>query len=232
MEPGQVGLQAGVTSGFPAGGPFFLLGLGGDVAVSHKVAPRLDWGIVRRPDGSVDLRDLRLGSQIVLTDAPTFTVRLQPGVVLPTASAAANYYYTDLSTGSVDPTLAAEAVGGSTWLGSVRVSARVPLYDGADRIRQGPFFGADTRLARRIGSVVPFVGASALRQLPSVPVGAAPDFTEVAATGGVVVAPWDTSSLVPHVRVPLYNPNGLSYGLAVGMVFRTIVGGPPDGHEH
>jgi hypothetical protein len=205
-------------------------GLAGELGLSHRVG-LLARGGLHYADEGLQVRDAAIEALWLPIVQDTFTVRLTAGLNLPVGSAAAGTYFTPLSTGSFDPIVSAEVVGGATWVGTAAVRARVPVYDGFDRRRQGPYVRGDLRGGRRVGASVLWVGGSSAWQMPSVPVGAAPDFSEVAATGGVVVAPWERWSVGANVRVPVWT-SAPAYRVATGLVVRAVLGSPPDDHEH
>lgn len=195
-------------------------------------------GAQRHPDGGIDPRDAVVGVNWVPVARPDLVVRLQPGLNVPTGGLGTGFYFTPLSTASFDPYVMGDLVVGSTWLGSLSVVARTPLYDGWDRLRQGPFVRTDLRAARRVGPAVPWLGLSAVRLFPSDPVGAAPDLTELAATGGAVVNASKRWSITAQLRLPLAVSAGAVRQLAGGASVRWVVGrskhpdtgeGPADG---
>jgi hypothetical protein len=216
--------------GFPAGGTLLQPGLAGELGLSHRLGLLARGGLHHDSDG-LRVRDAAVEALWLPIVDDTLTLRLTAGLNLPVGSVAAGAYFTPLSTGSVDPVLSAELVGGATWVGTLAGRARVPLYDGLDRRRQGPYLRADARGGRRIGASVAWVGASSAWQTPSVPVGASPDFAEVAATGGLVVAPWERWSVGANVRVPVWT-SAPAYRVATGLVLRAVLGSPPDDHAH
>jgi hypothetical protein len=198
--------------------------LGAEVALAERWSGVAWVGAQRHPDGSVDPRDAILGASFVAVDRPDLVVRLQPGLNVPTGGIGSQLYFTPLSTASVDPYLVADAVYGSAWLVGLSTVARVPLVDGWDRLRQGPFLRADLRGARRLGAFVPWVGASGVRQLPSDPAGAVPDFSELAATAGTVANLSDRWSLTAQLRFPLWAPAPVERQVAGGLSVRWVIG--------
>ncbi len=232
MEPGQVALQLGTWLGSLDGGVEAQGILGVEVPFSHRVAAVAWAGVQRHADDSFDPRDGTVAALWFPVLRDDLVVRLQPGLSIPTGGIGSSLYFTPRSSASVDPWIAGDVIVGAAWLGSASVVARVPVYDGWDRIRQGPFLRADVRAARRLGVAVPFVGASVVRQAPSAPVGAAPDFAEVAATAGSVVNLTDRWSLTAQLRVPAWVSDGAVRQVSGGLSARWVVGKPPEGHEH
>lgn len=225
-------LQAGTWIGSMPVGVEVQGMFGVEVPFSHRLGA-VGWlGAQRQTDGSLDPRDAVVGLNWVAVSNDTLVVRLQPGLNLPTGGIGSGLYFTPLSTASVDPYLVGDVVVGGTWLGALSVVARAPLYDGWDRLRQGPFVRADLRGARRWGLAVPWVGLSAVRLFPSDPPRAAPDLSELAVTAGSVfnVAPrW---SLTGQLRAPLAVSEGAVRQVAGGLSVRWVVGKPSEDHEH
>ena len=206
--------------------------VGVEVPVSHRVAGVVWAGAQRHPDGQLDARDATVAVMWLPVLRDDVVVRVQPGLSIPTGGLGSQLYFTPLSTASVDPWVSADLVVGAAWLGSASVVARVPVYDGWDRIRQGPFLRADLRGARRLGVAVPFVGASVVRQAPSAPAGAAPDFAEVAGTLGSVVNLSERWSMTGQLRVPAWVSAGGVRQVSGGVSVRAVIGSPPEGHTH
>ncbi len=224
MRPGQVAVQVSELGGFPVGGPSLRSGLRLQTALSKRTTVMVGSGLLRDSAGDLSMLDTRLnvGLQAVSTDS--VVVQLTPGVTLPTGAAGANFYYTELSTASVDPTFSVDVVGGAAWVGIGQVYARVPLYDGSDLRRQGPYLSVDGRLGRRLDKVVPYLGLGAVRQLPSDPVGASPDFTELYSHTGAVINLADKWSATGTVRLPMWSSQGATYRFAVGASLKTVLG--------
>ena len=214
----------GELAGFPVGGPSLRSGLSLQTALSKRASVRVGSGVLRETDGDWLLLDTRLGVSVQAVSTPELVVQVTPGFTLPTGSVGAGFYYTEVSTASVDPTLSVELVGGGAWVGIGQVYARVPLYDGSDLRRQGPYLSADGRLGRRFDKVVPFVGLGAVRQMPSDPVGASADFTELYSHVGGVFNLADKWSATGTVRVPVWSTDGAIYRVAVGASLKTILG--------
>lgn len=224
MGPGQVALQSGLWAGaLPEG-----LELQGIVGVEVPLGSRVavvGWGGVQRhADGSLDPRDATVAALWLPISSPRLMVRLQPGLSIPTGGIGSGLYFTPLSTASVDPWLSADVVYGEGWLGSASLIGRVPLYDGWDRRRQGPFVRGDLRGARRLGFGVAFLGASAVRQAPSDPVGAVPDFAELAATAGAVANLAERWSATAQLRLPLWASAEATRQLSGGLSVRAVLG--------
>lgn len=232
MEPGQVALQVGTWFGGLSTGLEAQAIAGIEVPVSHRVAGVVWAGAQRHPGGEIDPRDATVAAMWLPVLRDDLVVRVQPGVSIPTGGLGSQLYFTPLSTASVDPWLSADMVVGAAWLAGVSTVVRVPVYDGWDRIRQGPFLRADVRGSRRLGDVVPFVGASLVRQAPSSPVGAAPDFAEVAGTLGTVANLSERWSLTGQLRVPAWVSDGAVRQLSGGVSVRAVIGSPPEGHAH
>lgn len=198
--------------------------LGGELTFAPRLAAVTWLGLQRRSDGAIDPRDAIVGVSWIAVSEPTLVVRVQPGLNLPTGGLGSQLYFTPLSTASVDPTLTADVVYGATWLVGVSAVSRISLYDGWDRRRQGAFVRADLRLARRLGVLVPWVGTSAVDQLPSDPEGSVPRFGELAATVGTVVNLADRWSLTGQLRVPLWRSSEAELQVSGGLSVRWVVG--------
>lgn len=217
--------------------------LGGEVVLRRSVAG-IAWVGARVPfaDGPVALRDSVLGVSWVPLATDRGVVRVQPGINVPTGSIDADgdgqMYFTPLSTSSFDPYVVADAVVGTTWLAGGSVVARAPLYAGWDRRRQGVFGRVDARLSRRIRDAVPWVGLSAVRQFPSEPVGSVPEFSELAATVGLVVNAGPEWSVTGQLRGPLWTSEGAERQLSAGLAVRRVLRrrepehSDDDGHDH
>ncbi len=232
MEPGQVALQGGLWAGSGASGLTTQGLVGVEVPLSHRVSV-VGWGgLQRQADGALDVRDATLAALWLPISRPDLMLRLQPGLSIPTGGIGTGLYFTPLSTASVDPWLSADLVYGSRWMIGGSAIARVPLYDGWDRRRQGPFLRSDLRGARRVGPGVVFLGASAVRQAPSAPVGAAPSFSELASTAGGVVNLSERWSATAQRRLTLWATEGTQRQLSGGLSARSVIGSPPEGHEH
>ncbi|MBX2797379.1 MAG: hypothetical protein KTR31_06925 [Myxococcales bacterium] len=232
MEPGQVAVQTGVWVGSMATGIESQALVGVEVPWSHRASAVAWVGVQRHSDGSFDPRDATVAAMWIPVSEPNLMVRVQPGLSIPTGGIGGGLAFTPLSTASVDPWMAADVVAGSTWLASLGGIVRVPVYQGWDRIRQGPFLRVDLRGARRVGVTVPFLGLSGVRQMPSAPEGAAPDFGEVATTAGAVVNLAERWSLTAQLRVPLVVTEGVLRRPSGGLAVRAVVGSAPEGHEH
>ncbi len=230
MEPGQVAVQLGTWVGVPPGGVETQLGARVDVELSHRLAAVAMGGVQRPSSGAVDLRDSVLGLAWLPVSRADLTVRLTPGVNLPTGGVGQGLLFTPLSTSSFDPWLAADAVFGGAWVGAVSAVARVPLYAGWDLRTQGPFARLDLRAARRLPGWVPGVGVSAARQAPSVPRGASPDFSDLAALADAVVNLGPRWSASARLRVPVWTSG--TRAPAGGLAVRAVLGRPPAAHRH
>jgi len=232
MEPGQIAVQITAMAGAMEGGLEAHGYAGVEVPWSHTAGLVAFSGVARHSDGSVDLRDTTVGVDYVPVSEPTLTWRLQPGLSIPTGGIGQGFAFTALSTQSFDPRLQTDLVMGGNWLVALKGLAHVPLYDGGDRRRQGALFRGDLRLLKRVGDFVPWIGASAVRRLPSAPVGAAPDMTDLAASVGSVFTPHERWAVVGQVRAPLWVAEGTMSPVALILGVRRVNGSPPEGHEH
>lgn len=205
---------------------------GAEVPLSHRVGVTAIGGVQRHADGTLDPRDGSVGVTWVPISRPEAVLKVATGLNIPTGGIGSGLFITPLSTASFDPLVMADAVVGATWLGSATVVARVPLYDGWDQIRQGAFLRLDTRGARRIGDVVPWLGLSGVRQLASDPRGAAPDFAEIAGTGGAVANLSPRWSLTGQVRASLLVTDGVQRQLSGGLAVRVVAGAHEHEHAH
>ena len=221
---GQVALQAGTWVGTVGSGAEAQGVLGVEVPFADRFAA-IGWaGVQRRVNGDLDPRDAVVGVSWRAVARDDLVVRLQPGLNLPTGGIGSGLYFTPLSTASVDPYLVADATYGSQWLVGGLLVGRASLYPGFDRIRQGAFTRVDLRGARRLGVAIPWIGASAVRQFPSAPAGAVPDFGELAAAAGVVFNVADRWSVAGQVRAPVWASANAERQIAGGLSVRTVIG--------
>lgn len=232
MEPGLVAVQGALWGGAAPGGLESMLLLGVEVPVSHHVAPVAWFGVQRRADGAFEARDGILAVQIQPVSRPDFGLRIQPGISIPTGGIGGGLTITPLSTGSVDPWLAADAVVGTDWMLGGSMVTRVPIYRGNDGVRQGPFIRGDLRFARRLAYAVPMIGVSAVRQAPGQDMRAGPSFTELAGTLASVFHVGPKWSLTVQGRIPLWLSQGAPRVLSAAVGARWVVGSVPEGHEH
>jgi len=230
--PGRVAIQAvGWLAGMPTGVEAQAL-LGAEVPLTRRVGVTGWGGLQRHADGSFDPRDAVVAAAWTPVSTPEAVLRIHPGLNIPTGGIGQGLNFTPLSTASFDPFLMVDGVLGRTWLGSTTLIARLPLYKGWDLVRQGPFFRADLRGARRIGDVVPWLGLSGVRQLASDPRGASPDFAEIAATAGAVANLSPRWSLTGQARVSLAVTEGTVRQVSGGLAARFVVGKAAHDHEH
>lgn len=216
--------------------------LGAEVPLARRFGVTGWGGLQRHADGTIDPRDAVLTATWTPISTPEAVLRVQPGLNIPTGGIGAGLNFTPLSTASFDPFVMVDGVLGSTWLASTTLVGRFPLYEGWDLIRQGPFFRADLRGARRLGDVVPWLGLSGVRQLASDPRGAAPDFAEIAGTVGAVVNISPRWSLTGQARASIAVTEGTERQVSGGLAARVVVGKvahepgdehpPGDEHEH
>jgi len=232
MEPGQVAVQAGAWMGGHPGGVESQGLIGVEVPVSHKVAA-VGWvGAQRHGDGTIDPRDATIGALWLPVVTDEWTVRLQPGLSIPTGGIGSGLSFRPLSTASVDPWLSADIVAGRAWVAGLSLVGRAPLYAGWDDVRQGPFLRVDLRGARRLGKVVVFAGPSAVRQAPGSPALSTAKFTELAATAGGVFHIAERWSMTAQMRVPAWVTSGGIRQVSGGLGARWVVGSPPEDHTH
>ncbi len=231
MEPGQLALQGAAWLASPRGGLEAQAILGVEVPVSHTVAAVAWGGVLRRPEGTVEARDATLAALWLPVSRDDLTIRLQPGLSIPTGGLGGGLGFNPLSTASIDPWFAGDLLVGTSWMGGLSVVTRVPLYEGWDGVRQGPFVRGDVRLARRFAKTVAFVGVSGVRQAPGTPARGA-DFAEAAVTAGAVVAWGQRWSLTPQLRVPLWASTETARQVSGGLGVRAVVGSPPADHHH
>lgn len=173
-----------------------------EAPITPGAALSLATGVFADSGGQLALRDTLLAAGFTPIREPTAVLRVRPGVWLPTGSAVTGLEATVLTTGSLDPALSADLTVGGAWIGLFGMSGRLPVYAGADHVRQGAFGRLDARLARRVGGGAVAVGASVAGQVDR---GAPLDgFTELAALATAVV-PLDTrTALEAGLRVPVW----------------------------
>lgn len=224
MTRGQASLLLGTWFGVMPRGVESQLFLGTEVPVRKQLAAFAYSGLHRHSDGDLDLRDANVGLSWLPVWTPTAMVRIRPGLSVPIGGLSSSFLFTPLSTSSLDPWLGADWLVGGTWVVGGSAIARVPLYEGWDRIKQGPFLRLDGRVSRRSGSFVPWLGLSAVQQAASQPRGASPDFAELAVTAGSVIAIRERWSTTVQARIPLMVSLGASRIFSGGVAFRYVVG--------
>lgn len=215
-------MQLGGLGLFGPGGTAAALALRGEVAVTERLWPTVNGGLLRTFTGDLRLRDLQVGARWLPVRGDTLVVAVEPGLSLPLGSVGADAGFLPTTSGSVDPTLKADVVVGAQWLALAGVQARAPVVDGRDGVRQGPFARADLRGAARFGDAVPFVGASVLRQAPHADGRGA--FSEVAASAGVSLTLGERTGLGASLRVPLWTDATERYALAPAISLRQVLG--------
>jgi hypothetical protein len=200
-----------------------------EVAAAQRLLPTLNGGVLRTFDGTLLVRDLQLGARWLPARSDTLVVAVEPGVSLPVGSIGADAGPLPTTSGSVDPTLAADLIVGGTALLMAGVQTRLPVVAGRDGLRQGPFARGDVRGAWRAGAVVPWAGLSLLRQAPHAD--GRGDLWELAAVAGASLELSENTGLGATVRVPLVSDATRPYTLAPGLSVRQVFGRPAGG-EH
>jgi hypothetical protein len=150
----------------------------------------------------------------------TVVLSVEPGVSFPTGSIGASAGPLQTTTGSVDPTLAADLVVGSRAIVMVGGNVRAPVVQGRDQLRQGIFARGDLRGGLRAGDFVPWLGASSLRQTPAA--NGTGTLSEIAAIAGLWWTPLESSGLGAQVRVPVWTNATELYPFAAGVTWRSV----------
>ncbi len=188
------------------------------------------------------LRDGTVSGIYVAVNRSDLVVRVRPGLSLPTGTSPEGLGVLPGASKSVDPRFGADVVYGGTWLVSLSVDSRVPVYEGSDARRQGAFGTAGVRAARRVSDkAVPWVGLSAVGSTQDSR--GSGDFGELSVVAGSVVNINEYWSLNAQVRVPVWTTGAaLPYAFAAGLgVARVIRLGAEemeeghhagDGHDH
>jgi hypothetical protein len=193
------------------------LNLSAETPLNNVLSAGLQTGLLLAH--GVKLQDVQLTAPLTLLNKGTWTGRLTPGFTLPLGSSAPALGISPAATGSVDPLLAAQLVGGSAWVVSGRLAARVPLMDGLDEVRQGPSGSAELSGARRLSRGVVWVGSSLVRQYPGE---SGLELTEVAGVAGGLWNIDKKTAVAGRVRVPVWG-TGLPYPLALGVEVRRVI---------
>lgn len=228
MRPGQLAAYAATWVGALPAGTESQFMVGGDLAVTSFSTVNLMVGVQRHHGGQIDPRDALLTWRATVFSTDTLTWRVEPGVTIPTGGLGSGLLFTPLSSSSVDPYLSTDLIVGGQLLGVFTARARVPMYDGWDLRRQGPFLRGDARGAYRIGDVIPGAGISALRVLPSDPVGSVADHAELAAMASVVWALHKRWSLAGQTRIPMWVAGDAPLVYSGGLAIRGILVNPRD----
>ncbi|MFT5684924.1 MAG: hypothetical protein ACI8RZ_005869 [Myxococcota bacterium] len=198
------------------------LGLAAEAPLSDALAVRLQSGLMM--GGGIKLQDIQLTAPILLLNKGSWTGRLTPGFTLPLGSTAPALGISPAATGSVDPLLSAQIVGGSAWVVSGRISARMPLVPGLDDARQGLSGAAEISGARRLDRGAVWVGSSLVQQYPGE---TTLELNEVAGVAGALWNVGKQTALAVRVRVPVWSPN-IAYPIAVGLEVRQVLGKRPE----
>ena len=200
--------------------------LGADVPLTQTVDVSTLVGLQRHFDGRIDARDALLLARWTVVSTPTAWLRISPGVSIPTGGLGSRLLFTPMSSASVDPWIGVDSTVGSNWILGTSALARVPVYDGWDRIRQGPFVRADLRGARRLGDHVVWVGVGYVNQAQADRTDAAPSFAAVSGFTGAVFALGERTSLIPQVRIPAWSDEDSAPFFSGGVSMRWVLGTP------
>jgi len=232
MRPGQLAAYTATWVGALPNGIESQFMAGGDLALNTFSTLNLMVGVQYHHGGRIDPRDALLTwrGSVIRTD--TLTWRLEPGVTIPTGGLGSELRFTPLSSASVDPYLSTDLIVGGQLLGVFTARARVPVYDGWDLRRQGAFLRGDARGAYRIGDVIPGAGVSAVRVLPSDPVGSVPDHAEFAALASIIWSIHDRWSVAAQTRIPLWVANEAPLVFSGGLALRGVLINPPSKDHH
>lgn len=188
------------------------------------------------------LRDASLSGTYLAVNRSNLVVRLRPGLSLPTGTSPQGIGVLPGASKSVDPRLGGDVVYGGTWLVSLSLDARVPVYEGPDERRQGTFGSAGVRGARRVSDkAVPWVGLSAVGS--SNDSRGSGEFGELSLVAGSVYNVNEFWSLNAQLRVPVWtSADVLPYRFAAGLGVARVIefGGEEmedghhagDGHAH
>lgn len=182
------------------------------------------------------LRDSTLSGTYLAVNRSDFVVRIRPGISLPTGTSPQGLGVLPGASKSVDPRIGGDVVYGGTWLVSLSVDARVPIYEGPDERRQGSFGSVGVRGARRISDkAVPWLGISAVGATQDSR--GSGDFGEVSVVAGSVYNINEFWSLNAQLRAPVWtSTNALPYAFAAGLGVARVIefGGEEemdDGHH-
>ena len=223
MRPGQVAPFFATWVGVPESGVEVQGITGLEVPLSSTISMNIVSGIQRHTDGRLDPRDGLITARFLAIAKDDMTLRIEPGLSIPTGRIGSELQFTPLSTASVDPWISGDFLYGGKVLGGLSARSRVPLYQGWDRRTQGAFVRVDLRSALRLGAVVPSVGISGVRQAPANPVDSVADFTELAGVAAVNYAPHKRWSLTAQARIPAWVSEDAIQVFAGGVSVRTVL---------
>ena len=192
--------------------------LGVEVAATERWSIRADALALQIPTMGTNLLDASLSAPVSL-GSESVRFRVTPGVSLPSGALGADGIATMRSSGSIDPTFSADLTTGGSLVGIGMLSARTPLFDGRDGVRDGVFVRTDLLGGYRVGSLVPLTGLSWLHQAPDA-LGAR-DYSELAVVAGSVAHLSERWGLDARLRIPVMGETPLVGVLRV----TTVVGG-------
>ena len=169
------------------------------------------------------LRDASLSGTYLAVNRSNLVVRLRPGLSLPTGTSPQGLGVLPGASKSVDPRLGGDVVFGGTWLVSLSLDARVPVYEGSDERRQGAFGSVGIRGARRISDkAVPWVGLSAVGSTQDSR--GSGEFGELSLVAGSVYNVSEFWSLNAQLRVPVWtSASDLPYRFAAGLGVARVI---------
>jgi hypothetical protein len=212
LKPGQLRTDLVGLVAIPEGGWDGALQGRVDVALGRQWGLHALGGVVRYPWGDVSPRDALVGTRWQFVSKDDVAASLSPRVSLPLGNVSDAFVGQPGATGSVDPALGADLYVGGTWIVALEGSGRVPLYEGADGLRQGPFARGELRGARRVGDWVGALGLGSALGFPAED--GTGGFTEVTAVAAASFAPWKRHALSARVGVPVWT-NGENYRVSV-----------------
>ena len=196
------------------------------VSLSAPVRDRLSFavgsGLLRA--GGIKLQDIRLSAPIQVVNKEAWTVQVAPGLTLPMGSIAPALGIAPAATGSIDPRLGLQVVGGSLWAVSGRFVARAPLVGGLDDVRQGPSGLAELSGARRLSKGVVWAGSGLVKQYPGE---SGLELTDVSAIVGGLWNVSESSAITARLRVPVWT-SGEAYTFAAGIEANRVFGRRPE----
>lgn len=215
-------LGLGAVGAAENGGAVAQTGLNIHAPITPRVGASLWAGGVRLPNGQTDMLDAWLSLPLRLVDEDIATVRLAPVLSLPLSGLGRPGVAQPSGSGSLDPGAQADAVVGSTWVGTALLQARAPIVAGRDEVQDGIFVRGDVGIGRRLNGWVPSVGLSVLHQAPDA--NGNRGYDEVAAQATASVPLGDAWGLDAGLRVPL--TEGM-YAVAGRVGITWVVGQPP-----
>lgn len=226
MKPGQanIGLNGALGTAEAGGHPAQLMA-SVEAPFTDRWSAAAWFGVSHDPMGHTGLLDATVTAPATLAAGETVVARIAPGLSLPIGATGMDGVATFRSSGSVDPVVSADIVGGGTMVGLATVFVRAPVWKGRDDLRDGVFLRTDAMGGARVGRFVPMAGLSWLRQGDDET--DARGYDELSIVAGSTVNLGQHWGLDARVRIPVmgdHPPAALILGAT------RVVGKPPSSH--